>query len=167
MVYVQKALVEFARKAMVIHVDERLSIVLEMHGNVKLGTGSLMTVRAYACVGSNIYRKGETLYSLKLNSRLFQLYQKSEGDTFVWMDFEPFAWDSSQQQSGCPLLSIALQKIDQELPRIRERVQKHRAKGFEMYVITNQDPPRVQVEELFQENEEPGCSFPPLLTCLF
>ncbi|KAH9477348.1 putative RNA-dependent RNA polymerase 1 [Psilocybe cubensis] len=159
--YLKRATQEYTRKLLIIQTDPRFSIGIFMRGKIPWDEdlevkesnkdGDAMNVVVCSFMpktASNIatLRTCQTGYRLHCSDYRFQLYERSIGNTFVYINKSPAELQAQVSTS------IALDKISRTVQKQLGRVNKAPALNIELHVVSNRDRVAHQLFDLWFEH---------------
>ena len=141
------SLVQFTRKLLVIEVDDRLTLCLQLEQQFNEGRNILhKDVHVFSTNPYGSFRSISRLhggqYQLALTGQLFQISMKGPGDprnTFVWMSTCPYEMDDVNAKVF-GRISIDLGRLGNNAKAQFDLVTKRRLQRVEMYVVCDKDP---------------------------
>ncbi|KAJ6607939.1 RNA-directed RNA polymerase [Mycena sp. CBHHK59/15] len=151
--YLRMATQEFTRKLLILKTDDRFAVGIFMRGEMAWDEDPEVNENVVVCsflakTSSTFssYRPCAMGYRLHCSETNFQLYDKTRGNTFIFMTRPPAA-------SGSELaVSIAVQKISTGVQKQVGRVNRTPVTGIELHVVSNRDRVAHQLFDLWFEH---------------
>ncbi|KAF9226166.1 RNA-directed RNA polymerase [Gyrodon lividus] len=151
--YLQIASEQFTRKLLILKTDERFAVGIFIRGITPWDEDPEVDENVVVCsfmpqasASMSVYRPCTVGYRLHCSDGNLQLYNKSRGDTFVFIARPP-------RDTGYDVIaSIALQKISSRVQQQFGRLNRAPVVSMEIHVISNRDRVAHQVFDMYFEH---------------
>ncbi|KAF9237759.1 RNA dependent RNA polymerase-domain-containing protein [Melanogaster broomeanus] len=151
--YLRIAAEQFTRKLLILKTDERFSVGIFIRGATPWDEDPEVDENVVVCSfmpqasGTlSVYRPCTVGYRLHCSDGNFQLYNKSRGDTFIFIARPP-------RETGQDVIaSIALQKISGRVQQQLGRLNRSPVISMEIHVISNRDRVAHQLFDMYFEH---------------
>ncbi|KAF8067485.1 RNA-directed RNA polymerase [Lyophyllum atratum] len=151
--YLQMATQEYTRKLLILKTEERFAIGIFMRGQIPWDEDPDVNENVVVCsfmpnTASTLsgYRPCTAGYRLHVSDTHFQLYNRHIGDTFIFLNRAPRAFDPEIAAS------IALGKISATVQRQIGRIRSTPVIAIELHVVSNRDRVAHQLFDLWFEH---------------